>query len=131
MFLKNDGCSYWIQTTSYSRIQHPSFLPPWFAKCLTFPFVVVFVVAGCIVYVLAVVLSFIVVFLYCVCTLNMCNVCYLYVLLLYYCHRAKAQLQFNIYIYIYNPSRLVEIYGNVMETFVNISVYKTSYRGRL
>jgi hypothetical protein len=33
----------------------------------TFPFVVLFVVAVCIVYVLAVVVSFIVVFLYCVC----------------------------------------------------------------
>jgi hypothetical protein len=61
----------------------------------TFPFVVVFVVAVCIVYVLAVVVSFIVVFSYCVCALNVCNVCYLSVLLLYYCHRAKAQLQFN------------------------------------
>jgi hypothetical protein len=30
--------------------------------------------------------------------LNVCNVCYLSVQLLYYCHRAKAQLQFNIYI---------------------------------
>jgi hypothetical protein len=37
----------------------------WFSKCLTFPFVV-FVVARCIVYVLALVVSFIVVFLYCV-----------------------------------------------------------------
>jgi hypothetical protein len=36
----------------------------WFTKCLTFPFVVVFVVAGCIIYVLAV---YMVVFLYCVC----------------------------------------------------------------
>jgi hypothetical protein len=36
--------------------------------------VVVFVVAGCIVYVSAVVVSFIVVFLYCVCALNVCNV---------------------------------------------------------
>jgi hypothetical protein len=34
--------------------------------CLSFPFVVVFVVASCIVYVLAVVMSFIFVFLYCV-----------------------------------------------------------------
>jgi hypothetical protein len=34
----------------------------WFSKCLTFRFVV-FVVAGCIVYVSAVVVSFIVVFL--------------------------------------------------------------------
>jgi hypothetical protein len=42
----------------------------------TFPSVVVFVVASCIVYVLAVVVSFIVVFLYCVCALNVCNVCY-------------------------------------------------------
>jgi hypothetical protein len=58
------------------------------------------VVAVCIVYVLAVVMSFIVVFLYCVCALNVCNVCYLSVLLLYYFHRAKAQLQFNKYIYI-------------------------------
>jgi hypothetical protein len=59
------------------------------------PFIVVCVVAGCIVYVLAVVVSFIVVLLYCVCALNLCNVCYLSVLLLYYCHRAKTQLQFN------------------------------------
>jgi hypothetical protein len=58
-------------------------------------FFVVFVVAGCIVYVLAVVLSFIVVFLYCVCALFVCHVCYLSVVLLYYCHRAEAQLQFN------------------------------------
>jgi hypothetical protein len=71
-----------------------------FSKCLTFPFVV-FVVAGCIVYVLAVVVSFIVVFLYCVCALFVCNVRYLSVVLLYYCHRVKAQLQFNIYLYIY------------------------------
>jgi fatty acid desaturase len=70
----------------------------WFSKFLTFPFVV-FVVAGCIVYVLAVVVSFIVVFLYCICALFVCNVCYLSVLLLYYCHRAKAQLHFNKYIY--------------------------------
>jgi hypothetical protein len=62
-------------------------------------FVVVFVVAGCIVYVLAVVVSFIVVFLYCVCALFVCNVCYLSVVLLYYCNRVKAQLQFNINIY--------------------------------
>jgi hypothetical protein len=62
---------------------------------------VVFVVAGCIVYVLAVVLSFIVVFLYCVFALFVCNVCYLSVVLLYYCHRVKAQSQFNKYIYIY------------------------------
>jgi hypothetical protein len=54
---------------------------------------VVFVVAGCIVYVLAVVGSFIVVFLYCVCALFVCNVCYLSVVLLYYCHRVKAQLR--------------------------------------
>jgi hypothetical protein len=45
------------------------------------------------------VVSFIVVFLYCVCALNVCNVCYLSVLLLYYCHRAKVQLQFNVYTY--------------------------------
>jgi hypothetical protein len=63
--------------------------------------VVVFVVAGCTVYVLAVVVSFIVVFLYCVCALFVCNVCYLSVVLLYYCHWVKAQLQFNKYIYIY------------------------------
>jgi hypothetical protein len=44
--------------------------------------------------VLAVVVSFIVVFCF-----NVCNVCYLSVVLLYYCHWAKAQLQFNIYIY--------------------------------
>jgi hypothetical protein len=60
-----------------------------------FPFVVVFVVGGCIVYVLPVVVSFIVVILYCVCALNVCNMCYLSVLFLYYCDRAKAQLQFN------------------------------------
>jgi hypothetical protein len=65
-----------------------------------FTFGVVFVVGGCIVYVLAVVVSFIVVFLYCVCALNVCNVCYLSVLLLYYCHRNKAQLQFNKCIYL-------------------------------
>jgi hypothetical protein len=69
----------------------------WFSKC----FFVVFVVAVCIVYVLAAVVSFIVMFLYCVCALFVCNVCYLSVVLLYYCHRVKAQLQFNIYIYIY------------------------------
>jgi hypothetical protein len=51
--------------------------------------------------VIAVVVLFIVVFLYCVCALNVCNVCYLSVVLLYYCHPAKAQLQFNIYIYEY------------------------------
>jgi hypothetical protein len=49
--------------------------------------------------VLAVVVSFIVVFLYCVCALFLCNVCYLDVVLLYYCHRVKAPLQFNKYIY--------------------------------
>jgi hypothetical protein len=38
----------------------------WFNKCLTFPFVV-FVVAGCIVYLLAEVVSFIVVFVLCLC----------------------------------------------------------------
>jgi hypothetical protein len=47
------------------------------------------------VYVLSVLVSFIV-----VCALFVCNVCYLYVVLLYYCHRIKAQLQFNKYIYI-------------------------------
>jgi hypothetical protein len=62
----------------------------------------VFVLAGCIVYVLAVVVSFIVVFLYCICAL--CNVCYLSVVLLYYCHRVKAQLQFNKYV-IYNKDK--------------------------
>jgi hypothetical protein len=67
-----------------------------FSKC----FFVVFVVDGCIIYVLAVVVSFIVVFLYRVCALFACNVCYLSVVLLYYCHRAEAQLQFNKYIYI-------------------------------
>jgi hypothetical protein len=35
----------------------------------------VFVVAGCIVYVLTVLVSFIVVILYCVCALFVCNVC--------------------------------------------------------
>jgi hypothetical protein len=69
-------------------------------KCYIVVFVV-FVLAGCIVYVLAVVVSFIVVFLYCICASFVCNVCYLSVILLYYCHRVKAQLQFNIYIYIY------------------------------
>jgi hypothetical protein len=43
----------------------------------------------------------VVVFLYYVCALFVCNVCYLSVVLLYCCHRVKAQLQFNIYIYIY------------------------------
>jgi hypothetical protein len=43
----------------------------WFTKCLTFPFVVVFVVAGCIVFVLAVVESFIVV----LCFALMCFEC--------------------------------------------------------
>jgi hypothetical protein len=54
----------------------------WFTKCLTFPFFVVFVVAGCIVYVSAVVVFFVVFcvlcFVYCVlleCVLNSCNVC--------------------------------------------------------
>jgi hypothetical protein len=75
-----------------------------------FPFVV-FVVAGCIAYVLAVVVSFIVVFLYCVVVfmycvtaLFVCNVCYLSIVLLYYCHRAEVQLQFNKYIYNTNRS---------------------------
>jgi hypothetical protein len=63
-------------------------------------FFVVFVVAGCIVYVLVVVVSFIVVFVLC-CSLFVYNVCYLSVVLLYYCHWVKAQLQFNKYIYIY------------------------------
>jgi hypothetical protein len=45
------------------------------------------------------VLYCVVVFLYCVCTLFVYNVFYLSVVLLYYCHRAEAQLQFNIYIY--------------------------------
>jgi predicted PurR-regulated permease PerM len=58
-------------------------------------FFVVFVIAGCIVYVLDVVVSFIVVYLYCVCALFVCNLCFLSVVLLYYCHRVKAQLQFN------------------------------------
>jgi hypothetical protein len=61
-------------------------------------FFVVFIVTGCIVYVLAVAVSFIVVFLYCICALFLCNVCYLSVVLLYYCHRVKAQLQFNKYL---------------------------------
>jgi hypothetical protein len=43
----------------------------WFTKCLTLPFIVVFVVADCIVYVLAVVVSFIVVF----CVLCLCFEC--------------------------------------------------------
>jgi hypothetical protein len=67
-----------------------------FCICCSF---VVFVVAGCIVYVLAVVVSFIVVFLYCVCALFVCNMYYLSVVLLYYCHRVKAQFQFNNYIF--------------------------------
>jgi hypothetical protein len=49
-------------------------------------FFVVFVVTGCIVYVLAIVVSFIVVFWYCVCALFVCNVCYFSVVLLYYCY---------------------------------------------
>jgi hypothetical protein len=57
--------------------------------------------------VLAVVVSFIVVILYCVCALFVCNVCCLSDVLLYYSHRAKAQLQFNIYIYIYKPQGVV------------------------
>jgi hypothetical protein len=64
-------------------------------------FLFVVFVAECIVYVLAVVVSFIVVFLYCVCALFVCNLCYLSVVLLCYCHRVKAQLQFNKYIYIF------------------------------
>jgi hypothetical protein len=71
----------------------------WLSKCFVVVVVfVVFVVTGCFVYVLAVVVPFIVVFLYCVCDLFVCNVCYLSVVLLYYCHRVKAQLQFNRYI---------------------------------
>jgi hypothetical protein len=41
--------------------------------------------------------------LYYVCALFVCNMCYLSVVFLYYCHRVKAQLQFNKYIYIYFP----------------------------
>jgi hypothetical protein len=48
-------------------------------------------------YVLAVVVSFLVVFLLC---LFVCNVCHFSVVLLYYCHRVKAQLQFNKYMYV-------------------------------
>jgi hypothetical protein len=58
----------------------------WFSKC----FFVVFVVAGCIVYVFTVVVSFIVVFLYCVYALFVCNLCYLFVVLLYYCHQVNC-----------------------------------------
>jgi hypothetical protein len=61
---------------------------------------IVFVAARYIVYLLAVVVSFIVVFLYYVCALFVCNLYYLSVVLLYYCHRVKAQLHFNKYIYI-------------------------------
>jgi hypothetical protein len=76
----------------------------------------------CIVYVLAVVLSFIVVFLYCVFALFVCNVCYLSVVLLYYCHRAKAQLQFNRYIYIY-------IYiNNAMQSFERRTTFRKNTR---
>jgi hypothetical protein len=50
--------------------------------------------------VLVIVVSFIVLFLYCVCALFVCNLCHLSVVLLYYCHRVKALLQFNKYIYI-------------------------------
>jgi hypothetical protein len=81
-----------------------------------FSFCCIFVVAGCIAYVLAVVMSFSVVFLYCVCAFNACNVCCLSVLLLYYSHRAKAQLKFNIYtytyIYIYSYSEPVMLTPN-------------------
>jgi hypothetical protein len=42
---------------------------------------IVFVVAGCIVYMLAVVVSFIIVLLYCVCALFVCNLRYLSVVL--------------------------------------------------
>jgi hypothetical protein len=84
-------------------LHHPVTHKWWFSKTFVVFVVVfvVFVVTGCIVYVLAVVVSFIVVLLFCVCALFVCNVCYLSVVLLYYCHRAKAQLQFNKYIYIY------------------------------
>jgi hypothetical protein len=60
----------------------------WFSKC---PFVVfvVFVEAGCIVYVS------------CNSGCALCVICYLSVVSLYYCHRVKAQLQFNKYIYIH------------------------------
>jgi hypothetical protein len=68
-------------------------------------FFVVFVVAGCIVYVLAVVVSFIVLCY----ALFVCNVCYLSVVLLYSCHQVKAQLQFNKYIYIYIYIYLIEL----------------------
>jgi hypothetical protein len=66
-------------------------------SALTFPFVVFFV-ARCIVYVLAVVVSFIVVFLYCFCV--MCVTCLLY------CCTNTTGLSPNcsltyIYIYIY------------------------------
>jgi hypothetical protein len=72
-------------------------------------FVVVFVVAGCNVYVLAVVVSFIVVFLYWVCALFMCNLCYLSS----YCTTATGlkpncsltNVCIYIYIYIYPAPR--------------------------
>jgi hypothetical protein len=59
---------------------------------------VVFVIAGCIVYVSC---SNVIYCCFVLCSLFVCNVCYLSVVLLYYCDRVKAQLQFNIYIYIY------------------------------
>jgi hypothetical protein len=64
--------------------------------------VFVFVVAGCIVYVLVLVISFIFVFYI---VFFVCNVCYFSVVLLYYCHRVKAQLQYNKYIYIARPAQ--------------------------
>jgi hypothetical protein len=82
-----------------------------------FPFVV-FVVAGCIVYVLALVVSFIVVFLYCVCALFVCNMCYLSVVLLYYCHWAEAQFQINKYIYIYIYISALPPFIKFMENFL-------------
>jgi hypothetical protein len=58
-----------------------------------FPFVVVFVVAGCIVYVLAVVVSFIVVFCVLCCVLNLYNVCY--VCVVSYCCTTATGLKPN------------------------------------
>jgi hypothetical protein len=68
----------------------------WFTKSVTFPFVVVFVAAGCIVFVLAVVVSYTVVFLYCVCALNVCNVCYLSVVS--YCCTNVTGLKPNLFV---------------------------------
>jgi hypothetical protein len=70
-------------------------------------FFVVFVVAGCIVYMLVVVVSFIVVFLYCVvlCLCVMCVTCLLY------CSTTANALKHNCsltYIYIYTLDNSLE-----------------------